>query len=297
MILKLLTSKMTSITPIYFGNIDFILCYAVAGSSIQFFALSSSHVLYHVTDCFNLLQLIDRLKVICVVINIIRIMVTIKEILPSDVLPLGRVQQKGNRKTIFLDNMVEKQISSFKDLYSFTNIDTLIHIYELAKNNRGLVQAKEFPIVKKGGTYKVVLETQGFHRLPRTESDLQNIIRDILNGLVVFHKAGIVHRDIRWPNILQVANGEYVLIDLEHAGLTGEIPQFEMLTGWSSDTLENGRYTCASDMYQIGKLFDEGPTVLSEAGRKFQDNLQNPNHQIRMTAEAALQDQWLKPYE
>ncbi|CAG8650328.1 6148_t:CDS:2, partial [Paraglomus occultum] len=163
-----LRSKLASIIPIYFGNIDFILSYAAAGSYIRFFALNRLGTLFPLTDRLNLTIRVDRLQAIRAVINIIRIMITIKDTLPTN-----------------------KRISSFNRLYPFANVNTLTQIYELARHKRGLVHAKDLPSVKKG-FYKVTLRTQGFHRLPRTEDEFQMIIEDILNGLVTLHDSGFV---------------------------------------------------------------------------------------------------------
>ncbi|CAG8647748.1 4305_t:CDS:1, partial [Paraglomus occultum] len=287
-----LRSKLASIIPIYFSDIDFILSYAAAGSYIRFFTLNHSGTLFPLTDRLNLTIRVDRLQAIRAVTNIIRIMITIKDTLPTNVLPLGRTLKKGDSTITFYDNFVEKRISSFNRLYPFANVNTLKQIYKLARHKRGLVHAKDLPSVKKG-LYKVTLGTQGFHRLPQTEDEFRMIIEDILNGLVTLHDSGFVHRDIRWSNILRTIDGKYVLIDFEHSGLANEIPQFESLMGWDMNTLELGKYTCLSDMYQVGKLFVGESVILSEIGMSFMANLQNADHSARMTAKTALQHEWI----
>ncbi|CAG8501281.1 14393_t:CDS:2 [Ambispora leptoticha] len=187
-----------------------------------------SRTLLPLTDWLNLTIQVDRLLAIRAITNIIRIMITIKDTLSTN-------------------------------------------IYELAWHKRRLMHAKDLPSVKKG-LYKVTLETPGFHHLPQTEDE-----------------------DIRWPNILRTVDGKYVLIDFDHSDLANEIPQFESLTGWDTNTLELGKYTRSSDMYQVGKLFTiNGESVIvSEIGRRFMANLQNADHNARMTAKAALLHEWI----
>lgn len=43
------------------------------------------------------------------------------------------------------------------------------------------------------------------HSPPRSEEDLRRLVGDVLHGLASLHGLGIVHRDVRAPNILQVA--------------------------------------------------------------------------------------------
>ena len=104
-----LCSKLASIIPIYFSNIDFILSYAAAGSYICFFALNCLGTLFPLTNQLNLTIRVDRLQAIRAVTNIICIMITIKDTLPTNVLPLGctlkRVIARSLSMTILLRNV------------------------------------------------------------------------------------------------------------------------------------------------------------------------------------------------
>jgi hypothetical protein len=57
---------------------------------------------------------------------------------------------------------------------------------------------------------------------PSDETSLKNAIHSVLHALEVFHAAGYVHRDVRWPNILQTTEKEWLLADFEHANISGE---------------------------------------------------------------------------
>ena len=86
----------------------------------------------------------------------------------------------------------------------------------------------------------------------------------------------------------------YVLIDFEHGGLADTEPPSPKPVAWDDATLENGVYTKASDMYELGKLKDHLPgVVLSANGVEFWDNLRNEDHQQRMTAQNALIHPWM----
>jgi serine/threonine protein kinase len=49
---------------------------------------------------------------------------------------------------------------------------------------------------------------------PRTESALKDLVADVLHGLDALHARGVVHRDVRLPNILQIPNESQVTIFL-----------------------------------------------------------------------------------
>jgi hypothetical protein len=76
----------------------------------------------------------------------------------------------------------------------------------------------------------------------------------------VLHEAGMVHRDFRFDNIVQLSPDSYMIIDLESVGdaSAGRLPKGFALYGWDAGTLDDGWndgcYTKLSDMYQIGKL-------------------------------------------
>ena len=84
----------------------------------------------------------------------------------------------------------------------------------------------------------------------------------------VLHAAGLVHRDFKMENIVQLQpGGSYMVIDLEAVGKAGaDLPPGFGLRSWSHDTLTNNRYTTSADMHMIGsltnKMLQGGPRPL-----------------------------------
>lgn len=64
---------------------------------------------------------------------------------------------------------------------------------------------------------KISLYPVGQQRLPKNEQELKSAIKCVLEFLEDFHKDELVHRDLRWPNILR-GSTEWFVIDLENAG-------------------------------------------------------------------------------
>jgi tRNA A-37 threonylcarbamoyl transferase component Bud32 len=50
---------------------------------------------------------------------------------------------------------------------------------------------------------------------------MRDAIRDVLNVVIILHANGIVHRDIRWENIIRLTNDGWILIDFEEAAPIG----------------------------------------------------------------------------
>jgi hypothetical protein len=68
---------------------------------------------------------------------------------------------------------------------------------------------------------------------------------------------GWCHRDIRWANIVRLANGKWLVIDLEAAGKSGQF------VNWTNDNLpinvsrNESPFVFATDLYMVGKLLTQ----------------------------------------
>ena len=67
---------------------------------------------------------------------------------------------------------------------------------------QGLLKPMRLPQLDRGRWH--VRMPLASHSRPRSEEDLRRLVVDVLHGLVSLHGQGIVHRDVRAPNILQV---------------------------------------------------------------------------------------------
>ncbi|CAG8642268.1 5624_t:CDS:2, partial [Paraglomus occultum] len=114
-----LTNKFDKLDPLFFGDQQFLICYAVAGWKIGFYAIdgtpeaaSKPSRLVTLSPQFDLRKVTDRITVISVVINILRILVTIGPSLPNDVIPLYLpIQQDSGSIITFNDDSVVKELS------------------------------------------------------------------------------------------------------------------------------------------------------------------------------------------
>ncbi|KAG9285579.1 hypothetical protein G9A89_008556, partial [Geosiphon pyriformis] len=287
-----LISKFSKLDPLYFGNIQFLICFAVANDIMCFYAIDGpSKTLVPLSTDFYLYDLKARYTSVKICINIVRILKTMitKNAFPAKVIPLGKSLDLGHSTITFFEDHVEKVVPE-SELYGLEKdckrVDTLKDMYELAKADR-----------KGPGRYTVKLKTRGLERLPENEEKTRVMTRSLLTGLKTLHEKDFVHRDIRSSNIIYDSNNsqgyEYVLIDFEHGGKINE--KFDsLLTDWDDGTCdENNTYTTLSDMYQLGKLLERLNTVSSDDGKDFISKLKKK----MLGADAALQHPWITLHE
>ncbi|CAG8549826.1 27668_t:CDS:2 [Gigaspora margarita] len=254
---------------------------SIAGTRLRFFAIDgSSNInspsrLVALSNQLDINNRRDRISILCIVVNIARIMRTVSNTIPEMIVPLGKRLKTGKSMITFLGDSVEKRVS-VEYLPFAGNLDDrnnfLSKLYEHAKGHTGLVQVKESPSISRQRIYKVVLETRGHFCQVRNEDEARVMSQCVLTGLSWLHKGGYVHRDIRLPNILFIPGDvdcKYVLIDFEHANVDGLVTS-ERLKDRDDKTLtKHNEYTAQSDLYQFGKMLRNLNTVNSEAGKKF----------------------------
>ncbi|RIB16588.1 hypothetical protein C2G38_2189559 [Gigaspora rosea] len=219
------------------------------------------------TNQFDVSNSLDRINVICTVVNIARIVLT----------------------------LIEKRVLE-ADLPYFENMESRIRflqsMYQHAKGYPGLVQIVKVPVFTKG-VYKVLMKTRGASCQLKTENELREMAKCMLAGLVRLHDGNFVHRDIRLPNILHIPGSSegtrYVLIDFEHGGRNKQKPG-GLMKNWDGNTLTSaGYYTYLSDMYQLGKLIESYGNLITDNGNDFVNQLKSKN----MAAMEALKHPWI----
>ena len=303
-----LEKKFQLIQPTFFGEIQFMITYALNGSNIRFYAADGSpqamkrpDPFIPLTDELNILRFESRVEILRTIINIGRILLTIKDILPAITYPMAKKRKLGVSEITYYANCVTKKIV-LADLpcqqgNSKRRVSFLAEMYAHARGHRGLVQVSGSLRLNNAGThYEVELKTRGIQYLPKNEGEIQQMTKDLVSGLAWLHRGQFLHRDIRLPNIVyDRTNRQYVLIDFEHGDRQPaprnekKLTQCDFLKEWDHETLDGDTYTSTSDMRQLRKLLRQefGGIILSDHGRDFVARLG------AMTAEESLQHEWI----
>ncbi|RGB22127.1 hypothetical protein C1646_678054 [Rhizophagus diaphanus] len=230
-----LVEKFNVLNSIFFGNVKFLICYAAAGSNMQFYVINSSketvknlNQLMPLTSVLNSINLVDRITILRTTVNIARIMLTISDNIPDVIISLGKKQKLGHSYITFFANSVVKLIPEIdlpyaQNLQSHVRFLTLM--YNHVKGHPRLVQIKEDPLfIKDERMYKVKIATRGILCNLNNENDVQKMTKCVLTRLLArLHAGKFIYHDIQILNIMFVPeyhdNFRYVLIDFEHRGM------------------------------------------------------------------------------
>ena len=106
---------------------------------------------------------------------------------------------------------------------------------------------------------------------------------------------GYVHRDLRWPNCAcDVSKAHYFLLDLEMCAPADELPAGTAEQQWDDDTLADGRYTRASDLYEFGRMLQHKVNLCrSRLSTAFLMALCQPAAQQQQTTAYFLSHRWI----
>jgi hypothetical protein len=290
-----LASKMRSWNPVALRGLPFIPCYAVAGEKLQFCAVvhtfDGTCAVLDASDVYNMRLELDRVRIVRTTFNLFRVLIALRRKMPVTVPPLYKEQARPNGASItIMDDHVRKVCFPADD-----------GVYECLMGNAAVPFAIRISSkVTRGLRVALTIVPVCAEVLPETEGDLRHAVRCVLTALASFHDRGFVHRDVRWPNVLRDADGNWVLSDFELASKNAALLP-ERYRGSSSFPPEARRgepFTFAGDVWQVGLLVKSwsarSPTcVLPPLAATFVQRLLSDEQVARPTCVQALRVPWL----
>lgn len=143
----------------------------------------------------------------------------------------------------------------------------------------------------EGGTLRELLTERG----PMPPHAVAAVLRPVLGGLAVAHRAGLVHRDIKPENVLISDDGEVKIADfglvraVAEAGITSSSVILGTAAYLSPEQVKSGNAGPRSDVYAIGILTYElltgdtpfhGDTALAVAYQRMDNDVPPPSTAI-----------------
>ncbi|PNW83793.1 hypothetical protein CHLRE_04g217700v5 [Chlamydomonas reinhardtii] len=313
-----LRKKTAAWTQLYYGNIEYLPCFAAAGTQLQFYAISRASGMAAapraISPRYDLTRAGDRADAVMATIKFYMLLRAQQARYPADVLPAGAVMRAHGhdftRELLFRTDVlaVRKRLSPWSAFASWCGMSftRLQELYRATAERQGLVHALEDGPTLNGDVYSVDIVPVGLpssNALPASEDDARRLLHGLLHGLAAIHKEGCVHRDLRWDNFAcspssPSSPSRWFLLDLETCAAADQRPPpaFEP-AGWQPrTTLVNGRYTRASDLFQLGRAVQPHceQVVDSAAGKAFLEAILTPPAMQERSAEQLLDHEWLQ---
>ncbi|CAL8469811.1 g9353 [Coccomyxa elongata] len=289
-------------SPLYYGNLDYLVCFAAAGRLFQFCAIQRGCTSYptEIGPEFNITLPNHRARLVLAAVNLYRVLAAVSATLPRNVLPAGKDlvlnHPEGYQRIMYFrtDRLtVKKRIttwSRYRDVWG-VDFQTLQRVYERTAMSSGLVHVATGGegLSLKADKYTVELTPVGLQLAdarPSTEQQAASFAHGFLHGLDAIHKSGHVYRDLHWKNgACDLIMTRYFLVDLELCAEIDKKPRFN-LQSWKKDTLVDSRYTVASDLHSLGRMLrDLEAIIVSKEGRSFVTELCRPAREQKQSAE------------
>ncbi|KAE8996827.1 hypothetical protein PF005_g17273 [Phytophthora fragariae] len=205
-----------------------------------------------VIETYDLSSLKGRISFFLAILNISTLLRPIANLVHS----LGRTEyeilSRANGVQIeFCDDAVTKRyppgmpsdniIRKLKMLHKRMEKNSVPNVVELKKTN-----------MKKK---HVVLMPIGLPSKPVNVRELLTALRDILEALVAMHAINLMHRDLRWENVLKYPNEDkWFLIDFDEGGVSPAAAEVNHLKAESHAPEISSSHTIKVDIWSVGLL-------------------------------------------
>eukprot|EP01118_Nematostelium_gracile_P008694 TRINITY_DN2885_c0_g1_i1.p1 TRINITY_DN2885_c0_g1~~TRINITY_DN2885_c0_g1_i1.p1 ORF type:complete len:529 (-),score=63.67 TRINITY_DN2885_c0_g1_i1:210-1796(-) len=275
------------LTSALFGPLQYALCFTTAGPEIEFHFLPNqkNSNAVSISPRYNVTVDENRKQVLITFINFFRwVRSVFLSGCISNTFAAGPIEHdnpfiSGQRSTVALgDGCVAKSFTIPKD-----RVSNFIAVYKAVENCRNSLGEIELRIFETKGKRQKMKRIK-FHDLedkkqsqipieiattrvgttvvPLTSDVGALAIKAVLTFLVDFHAHGFVHRDLRWPNILQT-DDDWMVIDYELAGPIGSPIFWEPhdQTIFKDDQLLKGErgFEILDDLFQVSILIQNLP--------------------------------------
>ena len=292
--------KLRPLSPVFYRPVMFMLDYMATGTDFQWVYLSNDKELKPIPPILNLSSFEGRSRFLLRVGYAYKLIKKMADSVPT--LPGRRamftLEAEGDRILDWAHDSVLKIIKSFSrhcEIFQGTSLKVIQEAYNVAKGCKFLARARREPKLTVN-TYSVRIAPLGCEVKLVSEQDGKKFAHNVCTTLAALHGNGIVHRDVRLPNIVKVFESQteyyFMVIDLETmAKADFELPiGLHCFDSWTSQTLEGEHYTPRSDMYHLGMVLKR---AMKDSAKSLEKLFMSDLISKQLDAEMALNHTWL----
>ncbi|KAL8016995.1 putative protein kinase [Plasmopara halstedii] len=278
-----------------YGIIPYLFGYAASGYKIQFFAMvRAGDGLTNVDTIrigsFDLKEIADRFRMVLALLNLCLLFPAITEACPNS----GRNEYTNIHCSSGV--LVRLNPTSVEKVFLLEEgIDQLELIYRIIKNAD--VPHVDRLIKVKRSTKTATFEPCGMMVKPSNLLELFVALRFVLEAMIVLHRELVIHRDIRWSNVIKRRDCDaWFLIDFADAAISPQhFPNGEHLSKEEHAPeifVSGGTHTTAVDLWGVGYLIETSFVNWDDLSQRtaFVKRLMMKDPNARPTAEQALSD-------
>ena len=274
-----------------YGEVDYLLAYAAVGFIVKLVALvrsseTSAEVI--TIDNYDLEYYRSRLALFRAILKLSVLLPLIANKCSSESSNEFAILERNNGITITVahDHVLKSYPRNEQGKKQMQRLKSLLRTVGGA-GVPNVIQLKDL-----SGSHSVSLQPVGICVTPSDERQLLSALKDILLALKHLHAMKVMHRDVRWSNVMQ-KDKKWFLIDFDDAieypqpsstavHLAEESHAPEMFI---SDTMHNEKV----DMWGVGRLIHKAyVTVISKELEVIRDTLLDLNPDNRPSAEHVL---------
>jgi len=214
---------------------------------------------------FNLDALADRLRLLSVLRNLARLMPRIAAENALHSPEFSTIIKKDNNEVVI--SAVSVGYTVIKEYFGPNARATIEHVRKVYEK----LKSADVPHVPVMVSWRaesldchIVFKPRGMQACPKSPAELLYCISCILQMLAKLHESvKMMHRDLRWANIVKVSAEEWLVVDFDdaspfpaqnstaqHLARSKQVPEMKSKTSTSTHSWD-------SDIYQVGLLIQE----------------------------------------